>query len=254
MSYPHVEGKYAHEAVYSPVDSKNYRDRINSESVGSSPEGIVLSHQPGYVARILSLENGLRNQYVTEGLYPLSSKEDKVGIYLCGLGASHAAVIMEELIARGSKRFLNIGVAGSLQEDFNAGDIVVCQRAIRDEGVSHHYIKPGKYIDLSNSLTERLKEALAVHGLSFRLGTTWTTDAPFRETREEIVQYQSEGVVCVEMETAALAAVAQHRGVEFAAAFVISDSLLGGVWNPRYHAKEVAVALEKLHEAFLLVF
>ena len=40
-------------------------------------------------------------------------------------------------------------------------------------------------------------------------GATWTTDAPFRETFEAIAFAQSEGILGVEMEAAALYAFAQ---------------------------------------------
>jgi hypothetical protein len=57
-------------------------------------------------------------------------------------------------------------------------------------------------------------------------GLAWTIDAPYRETVAEARSYQAEGVVCVEMEAAALFTVGQYRSVDVAAAFVISDHLL----------------------------
>jgi purine-nucleoside phosphorylase len=44
------------------------------------------------------------------------------------------------------------------------------------------------------------------------VGSSWTTDAPYRETREAIIAAEREGVVCVEMEAAALYAYAAARG------------------------------------------
>lgn len=38
-------------------------------------------------------------------------------------------------------------------------------------------------------------------------GASWTTDAPFRETAEAIASRRSEGIISVEMESAALLAV-----------------------------------------------
>ena len=254
MPYPNVEGKHAYGAVYSPFDSINYRRRIDSMSDFLSPDGIVLTYQPLCLEEIFSLEEGLRSHQTIEGLYPLRSKDNKVGLFLCGPGASHVSMIMEELIARGTKKFLNIGIAGSLQKDLKVGDIVVCTRAIRDEGVSHHYINPGKYVGLSDDMTRNLRGALSKHGLSFTIGTTWTIDTPFRETQEEVKQYQAEGVLTVEMETAALASIAQYRGVQFAAAFVISDLLVDGIWKPGFDSKHLAESLKKLHEASLDVF
>jgi uridine phosphorylase len=67
---------------------------------------------------------------------------------------------------------------------------------------------------------------LAAGATAPRSGLAWTIDAPYRETVTEARSYRSEGVVCVEMEAAALFTVGQYRDVDVAAAFVISDHLL----------------------------
>ncbi len=253
MPYPNVEGKHNSFAIYSPADSLAYRRSLERGNL-SSPEGVIITYQSSMVDYLLSLEDGLRHHFVTNDLYYFSGrggKENEVGIYFCGFGASHAVVIMENLIARGAKKVINIGVAGSLQENIKIGDVVVCNKAIRDEGVSYHYLEADKYVDLSSDLTKKLKGGLSKMGLSFRVGTTWTIDAPFQETEEERKQYQSEGVLTVEMETSALAAVAKRRNVEFAAAFVIGDLLKKDLWVPGFHSEQMIKQLEKLHEAAL---
>ncbi len=52
----------------------------------------------------------------------------------------------------------------------------------------------------------------------------------------------------VEMEAAALFAVAQYRGVDMAAAFVISDSLAELVWNPQFEVEVVENSLVQLYQ------
>jgi uridine phosphorylase len=82
-------------------------------------------------------------------------------------------------------------------------------------------------------LTGRLRAALAARlpgGPA--VGATWTTDAPYRESREEVRRYRAEGVLTVEMEAASLAAVARHRGVAFATAFAVMDSVAEAEWRP----------------------
>ena len=58
-----------------------------------------------------------------------------------GIGAPSATAFMEELIACGIKRIIGIGTAGSLLEHINIGDVVVCSKAISDEGISKHYFQ-----------------------------------------------------------------------------------------------------------------
>jgi uridine phosphorylase len=143
-----------------------------------------------------------------------------------GIGAPAATTVLEELIALGVREFISIGAAGCLQPRCGFGEAVVCTGAIRDEGVSHHYAPAEKFAWPSETLTRRLAQALAAGGTAPHSGLAWTIDAPYRETVAEARSYQAEGVVCVEMEAAALFTVGRYRGVDVAAAFVISDHLL----------------------------
>jgi uridine phosphorylase len=65
----------------------------------------------------------------------------------------------------------------------------------------------------------------------------------------EARHYQAEGVLCVEMEAAALFAVAEVRGLRMASAFVISDSLADLVWNPQFHTQQVEDGLITFYQA-----
>jgi uridine phosphorylase len=56
-------------------------------------------------------------------------------------------------------------------------------------------------------------------------------------------------VLCVEMEAAALFAVAEVRGLQLASAFVISDSLADLVWSPRFHDPAVQAGLYRRYLA-----
>jgi uridine phosphorylase len=73
--------------------------------------------------------------------------------------------------------------------------------------------------------------ALEGRGLVPQVGATWSTDAPYRETRQEAEQYQAEGVMAVDMESAGLFAASQVRGVESTSVLVIGDSLAGPRWS-----------------------
>jgi uridine phosphorylase len=98
-------------------------------------------------------------------------------------------------------------------------------------------------------LTRALADRLALQGHTYKRGATWTIDAPFRETTEELRHYREDGVLTVEMEAAALFAVAQHRRFDAAAAFVLSDTLSDAEWIPDFGAPEIVVGLDILVEA-----
>ncbi|HNF95125.1 MAG TPA: hypothetical protein PLQ75_10795, partial [Anaerolineales bacterium] len=86
----------------------------------------------------------------------------------------------------------------------------------------------------------------------FVSGATWTTDAPYRETREEIQQYQAEGVQVVEMEIASLFAVAQVRGVEAAAMVVVADMLANLEWEMPKDMKAINRSFEYTYRAAIM--
>lgn len=86
-------------------------------------------------------------------------------------------------------------------------------------------------------------DRLASQRHTYQRGATWTIDAPFRETTEELRHYRDDGVLTVEMEAAALFAVAQHRQFDSATAFMPSDTLSEAEWFPDFGAPEIVVGL-----------
>lgn len=158
------------------------------------------------------------------------TSDKKLLIVKLPIGAPATATALEEAVACGGREFLILGIAGGINQKLQISDLVLCDRAIRDEGTSHHYIKESKYAFPDKKLTLKLENMLARDGMQFYKGTTWSIDTPYAETKEEINHYRHEGVLTVEMEAAALFAVAKRRNVKAAALFVISD-LLGREWS-----------------------
>jgi uridine phosphorylase len=85
------------------------------------------------------------------------------------------------------------------------------EKALRDEGTSYHYLPLSDFAGLNTRLRDRLRGLLGQQELRVMLGTTWTTDAPFRETPQAISQARRLGTHAVEMEAAALYAFAKAR-------------------------------------------
>lgn len=251
MGYPNCEGKQDDAAIISPADLLKYQREHRCLRASIVPEGVIITYLPDPVDHLLSLEDGRRYHSVSYGLSLLG--DGTKGINLTGIGATMASMALEELIASGSKRFINVGLAGSLQGNLQTGDIVVCNSAIRDEGVSHHYLKPAKFVETSQSFTAQLKQALVLAKADFSEGTIWTIATPYRETIRELEIYQKEGVLAVDLEIAALAAVARYRGVEFASVFVVSDLLADGLWVPKFHEEIVSQRSNSLHRVALSI-
>ena len=254
MAFPNFEGKHAHDAFFSAKDSLDYRRSLGKFPDLQVPEAVIFCYQSSLYEHVLLRHETHRAKLFGGEFYLLADTGGRIGFSArFGIGAPVVTVLLEEMIALGVKRFMSIGTAGALAKGLEVGDLVVCDRAIRDEGVSHHYLPPAKYAFADPELTDRLEHALGVAGLATHRGTSWTIDAPYRETVEEARHYQKEGVLTVEMEAAALFAVAEHRKVPLAAAFTISDSLADLQWVPHFSSDLTREGLEKLYQTALEV-
>jgi uridine phosphorylase len=250
-SYPNFVGKHAEKPFFTAEEYAAYA-RGMGRWPDDVPEAVIISYQRSLYDAVLAGEGVERelDRPLLHGMVPLPSTDGRIGIVgRFGIGAPVAAIVLEELIAFGARRFVSIGTAGSLQKTCGIGDLVVCERAIRDEGVSHHYVEPATHAHADPTMTD----ALASHLPTATRGTSWTIDTPFRETIAEARHYQADGVLCVEMEAAALFAVAAHRGVPIASGFTISDSLADLVWDPQFHSAETEAGLHALFDAAVAV-
>jgi len=214
------------------------------------PDSVIFCYEANLLERIITVESVEQVRGVGGGFYLLAETGNRVAVSgNNGLGAPGVSMVLEIMIALGVKRFINIGIAGGLQKTSCIGDVVVCTGAIRDEGVSYHYLEdPSAHALPSEGLTAALTRMIQHHGMDYTQGLTWTTDAFFRETIAEIRHYQREGVVTVEMEGAALFAISTLRGVEMASGFVISDLVAELVWHPQILAQETHESLFRLYQ------
>ena len=132
----------------------------------------------------------------------------EVGIVACAVGAPFAVLVAEQLFALGCELLISITSAGQIAQTWPPPYFVLIERAMRDEGTSHHYLAPSLFVAADADLITATSDALKEAGVSFHVGATWTTDAPFRETQRAIEAARVHGVLAVEMEAAALYAFA----------------------------------------------
>ena len=138
--------------------------------------------------------------------------EQRVGIVGCAVGAPFAVLVAEELFASGCRLLLSLTSAGQIVPAGTPPYFVIIDRALRDDGTSYHYAHPAEFAEADPRLVAIAREALEREGLSTFVGSSWTTDAPFRETARAIDAARAKGVLAVEMEAAALYAFARARG------------------------------------------
>lgn len=156
------------------------------------------------------------------------------------VGAPLCAGLLEELIARGVKRCVVCGGAGVL-ESIPEGTILLPTEALRDEGLSYHYLPPDAKACPDPKVFEDICNTLKAHSVPYQKVITWTTDAFYRETRKIVALRQSQGAACVEMEAAALFAVASFRKIALAQILYGGDDLSGETWDSRHWNKRFSL-------------
>ncbi len=173
-----------------------------------------------------------KKHFVAADVY-VSPEHDFCLITGFGCGGPAVALAAEQAIALGVKEFILLGLAGSLQEEVEAGDLVLCNESFGADGTSPHYTRQ-EVIRADKKLTARLSQQLRGQKINFHIGRNWSTDAIFRETKAEIKHYQKQSVLTVDMETSALLAVCVRRKVAGACAYVVSDFIGGKTWQPDF--------------------
>src|SRR5215213_8904287 len=252
MSFPIYPEKHKLKEMYGAREIVGYRKQVGRMPSLSSPEGILFCLERGLPWRLRWRIPVIRAGGMNGDLYALKKPKDKIGIMTgFGGGSPMTVELAEEFAAMGVKCMILMTWGGILQPDLHPGDIVVIDRAIRDEGTSYHYLPPAKYVEADSELADKLVEAISAHGASCSRGTTWTTDAPFRETPEEIKQYQAEGVKTVEMESAGLFTVGKVRSIPTASVVIGMDKLADLRWQVPERLDEILKSLELVYAASL---
>jgi uridine phosphorylase len=130
------------------------------------------------------------------------------------VGAPFAVLVAEELFASGCKLLISITSAGQIVSMGRTPYVVLIEKALRDEGTSYHYQPPSPYCYLHPTLRDNICNAWDHAHVALFAGASWTTDAPFRETEEMIAVCREQGILAVEMEAAALYALANAKQYE----------------------------------------
>jgi len=229
MIYPILEHDATRKAFIEPSKVNEARDM---------PEQCVICFFSEVIDKVVA-EQGARKLVENRWedgphpVYEIAYQGQRLAFFHPGIGAPLAANLLEEVIAFGCRKFMACGGCGVLEKDIEVGNLVVVSGAIRDEGLSYHYLPPGREVIANEAAIDALAKTLQKRGVLYRVGKTWTTDAPYRETANKIAKRKEEGCLTVEMESAGLMAVAQFREVILGQVLYGGDDLSGAEWDNR---------------------
>ncbi|MGL4388324.1 MAG: nucleoside phosphorylase, partial [Brevinema sp.] len=201
-----------------------------------------------------------REYVIINGFY----KDTPVTICSTGIGGPSASIAVEELISSGAHTFIRVGTSGALKLSVNPGDLVIAQAAVRDEGTANQYFPKEFPVRASLDIIKALRNASENYthhiGLVHSKDAFYTELEPenafFREIEEQkLIHYSKAGVLCSEMEVAAILAVANIRKIRAGAILqVIEAPMLKrmNIHRPLEHSIDemIKISLEALHSLY----
>ena len=212
---PILERKAYDEASVFQVENLLREGRRQRGRTDERVPAVCILDPDGDVVRHLRSANNARLHdgwacYHSE-LWVTSAGPTEVGIVPCAVGAPYAVLIAEQLAASGCELIISITSAGRVISISEPPYFMIIERARRDEGTSLHYLPPSEWAHLDPTVLNQLRDGLDNLDEPVFFGSSWTTDAPFRETPTAIADAERAGVHAVEMEAAALYAFASTR-------------------------------------------
>jgi DeoD family purine-nucleoside phosphorylase len=157
-----------------------------------------------------------------------------------GMGGPSAAIVISELADMGVTRMIRVGTCGAFDPGLALGDLLAAREAIAADGTSRA-LGAGKRVVASPELMERMPD--------LHVATVVSTDLFYDDRPEPEREWIAAGAQAVEMEAAALYALAGKRGFQAAAILIVSDLLRAP--RSRIDPEALKAATRRMGEAAL---
>lgn len=200
---------------------------------------------------IKKLDNPVKNfSFMEYTMYTGSFNGIKITAINGGRFSTDTSITTEVMCNAKIQNIIRVGTCGALDENIKVGDLVVVDKVIRGDGVTPYYVDKNFQTVADKKITDTLFEVAKGMGVNIHRGTTWTTDALLRETREIVEAKRKEGAMAVDMVSSALLTLAQIYKVKAGSILAVSDNVITGemgFMNPLYYMAEtklIEIALE----------
>lgn len=123
-----------------------------------------------------------------------------------GMGMPSVGIYTYELFAFYEvEKIIRIGSAGGMHPDLDLGDVVIAQGACTDSNYAAQYRLPGTFAPIADyGLLSTAVEKAKAQGCKFMVGNVVSSDVFYNANPEAHQKWLSMGVLCAEMECAAL--------------------------------------------------
>jgi DeoD family purine-nucleoside phosphorylase len=169
-----------------------------------------------------------------------------VSVQATGMGCPSAAIVMEELVQLGVKRFLRVGTCGGLQEDLRLGDLIVAVSAVAADGTAAHYVGSEPHAPTADwELIHAAVHAAKELDQPLRVGAIASSDTFYDPDPGRHRRWSERGVLAVEMEAAVLFTIGALRGVRAGCLLTVSDIVIGAEFT-RISDEELRAAVDRM--------
>jgi DeoD family purine-nucleoside phosphorylase len=151
-----------------------------------------------------------------------------ISVQATGMGCPSAAIVMEELVQLGVKRFLRVGTCGGLQPDLELGDLIVAVSAVPADGTVSNYVGGEPHTPTADwELVHGAVHAAKELDQPVRVGAVVSSDTFYDPDPGRHKRWCERGVLGVEMEAAVLFTIGALRGVQSGCLLTVSDLVIG---------------------------
>lgn len=163
-------------------------------------------------------------------------------IQATGMGGPSAAIVVEELAQLGVQTVVRVGTCGALRPGLELGDLIVAGEVWGQDGASRSLGAPAV-----QRPDRSLGAALAGAGDVLE-GAVVSTDLFYDPDESRAAAWAAAGALAVEMEAAAVLAVAARRGLRAACLLAVTDLLHDCTGRERIGEQRLAAAEGRLGE------
>ena len=175
-----------------------------------------------------------------------------VSVQSTGMGCPSAAIVMEELVQLGVKRFLRVGTCGGLQHDLQLGDLIVAVSAVAADGTARHYVGGEPHTPTADwELVHAAVHAAKELDQPLRVGAIASSDTFYDPDPERHRRWSERGVLGVEMEAAVLFTIGALRGVKAGCLLTVSDIVIGDEFT-RIPDEDLRAAVDRMTRVALV--
>ena len=169
-----------------------------------------------------------------------------VSVQATGMGCPTAAIVMEELVQLGVKRFLRVGTCGGLQSDLELGDLIVALTAVPADGTAQHYVGHEPHCPTADwELVHGAVHAAKELDQPMRVGAIASSDTFYDPDEGRHERWSSRGVLAVEMEAAVIFTLGALRKVQAGCLLTVSDIVVGGEFT-RISDEDLQAAVDRM--------